>query len=260
MNKKQTAIIALIIIVIIAIFVIKSTSKNSKNEDETTTTETTTETTTTETTTTETTTAEATSEDSTEPLLQYSENKNLQLAIIKTNVGDIKVELFKEQAPKAVENFITHAKNGYYDGVIFHRVIPDFMIQGGDPDGTGMGGESIWGEGFENEISDKLFHFNGALSMANTGQPNSNGSQFFIVQNDKVDESLASQMKEIYPKNAYDKYMEVGGTPHLDGRHTVFGQVIDGMDIVNAIAQSKTDESDKPLEDIIIKNIELTIE
>lgn len=103
------------------------------------------------------------------------------VALIKTNKGDIKIRLFPDKAPKTVENFVTHSKNGYYNGIIFHRVIKGFMIQGGDPTGTGRGGESIWGKGFEDEFSPELHNFRGALSMANTGMPFSNGSQFFIV-------------------------------------------------------------------------------
>ena len=103
------------------------------------------------------------------------------LAIMETNHGDITIKLFPDEAPKAVENFVTHAEEGYYDGLTFHRVINSFMIQGGDPKGDGTGGESIWGEPFEDEFSDSLYNFNGALSMANSGK-NTNGSQFFIVQ------------------------------------------------------------------------------
>ena len=113
-------------------------------------------------------------------------------AAIKTNLGTIKVALFPQYAPKAVENFVSLAKKGYYDGVIFHRVIADFMIQTGDPTGTGMGGKSIYGKEFEDEFSQELFNVRGALSMANAG-PNTNGSQFFIVQNKK----LAQDMLEI---------------------------------------------------------------
>ena len=102
-------------------------------------------------------------------------------ATMKTTMGEIQILLFPDAAPKAVENFTTHAKNGYYDGLIFHRVIPDFMIQGGDPTGTGMGGESIWGKHFEDEFSPDYHNLRGALSMANAG-PGTNGSQFFIVQ------------------------------------------------------------------------------
>ena len=121
-------------------------------------------------------------------------------ATIKTNHGEIVIQLFPEQAPKTVENFVGLAKKGYYDGVIFHRVINDFMIQGGDPTGTGMGGESIWGVPFEDEFSNELFNIRGALSMANAG-PATNGSQFFIVQNQNVPAQMAGQMEAAgYPK------------------------------------------------------------
>ncbi|MEG2937213.1 MAG: peptidylprolyl isomerase, partial [Vagococcus sp.] len=116
------------------------------------------------------------------PQLNPEVAENEALVEMVTTEGNIKIKLFPEQAPKTVENFLTHAKDGYYDGVIFHRVINNFMIQGGDPDGTGMGGESIWGDSFEDEISNQLYNLRGALSMANAG-PGTNGSQFFIVQN-----------------------------------------------------------------------------
>jgi peptidyl-prolyl cis-trans isomerase B (cyclophilin B) len=106
------------------------------------------------------------------------------IAIMKTSMGDMYIRLLTTEAPKAVENFVTHAKNGYYDGLIFHRVIKDFMIQGGDPTGDGTGGESIWGAPFEDEFTARAFNFRGALSMANAG-PNTNGSQFFVVQADE---------------------------------------------------------------------------
>ena len=115
-------------------------------------------------------------------------------ATIKTNMGEIKLRLFPEHAPKAVENFTTHAKNGYYNGLIFHRVIDNFMIQGGDPLGTGKGGESIWGKPFEDEFTGELHNLRGALSMANAG-PNTNGSQFFIVQAPEVPEDMIEQMQ-----------------------------------------------------------------
>lgn len=177
-----------------------------------------------------------------------------QVAVLHTSKGDITVALFPEEAPKAVENFVTHAQEGYYDGVIFHRVIADFMIQGGDPEGTGMGGESIWGEGFEIETSDELYNFNGALAMANTGQPNSNGSQFFIVQASTLSSSLDNSLPELVK----EKYQEVGGANWLDGDYSVFGQVVSGMDIVNAIAAVETDENDKPVENIVIQSITIT--
>ncbi len=179
------------------------------------------------------------------------------VAVLSTNMGDITIKLFPQFAPKTVENFTTHIKNGYYDGLIFHRVINDFMIQGGDPTGTGCGGESIWGSPFEDEVCVELRNYRGALSMANAG-PNTNGSQFFIVQAKKVDDRLLEQMKEFtdrgYPEECIENYSAIGGTPHLDFRHTVFGQVTDGMDVVDAIAAVKTGAADKPIDDVVINS------
>ena len=180
-------------------------------------------------------------------------------ATIKTTMGDIKVILFPDAAPKAVENFTTHSKNGYYNGIIFHRVIPDFMIQGGDPLGKGIGGESIWGRSFEDEFSPDYHNLRGALSMANAG-PNTNGSQFFIVQAKSVDERFIPQMErlpEMFTAESVEDYKEVGGTPWLDFRHTVFGQTVEGMDVVDAIAAVKRNASDKPLEDVSIISIDI---
>ncbi len=181
------------------------------------------------------------------------------IATIKTNMGEIKIKLFPEFAPKAVENFTTHAKNGYYDGLIFHRVINDFMIQGGDPKGTGTGGESIWGHSFEDEFTGELHNLRGALSMANAG-PNTNGSQFFIVQAKEVPEDLLEQMRmadeRVFPTECIEAYEEIGGTPWLDFRHTVFGQVFEGMDVVDAIAKVPADYfNNKPKEDVVIETI-----
>lgn len=182
------------------------------------------------------------------------ENQQGPTAVLKTNQGEIKIQLFPEQAPMTVENFIRLAQKGYYDGTIFHRVISDFMIQGGDPEGNGTGGESIWGHPFEDELSRELFNIRGALSMANSG-PNTNGSQFFIVQNKNMPKRYIKQMEPAgYPKEIIHAYKQ-GGTPWLDGRHTVFGQVITGMDVVDKIAKSKKDKMDKPLEDITIESI-----
>ena len=215
---------------------------------------------------------ESNNENTSNELLQFSEiKKGEEIAIIKTNYGDIKIRFFKDKAPKAVENFLTHAKEGYYDGLIFHRVIKDFMIQGGDPTGTGMGGESIYGEPFEDEINiPDLRHFNGAVSMANSGA-NTNGSQFFIVQSNSItdedkealkhfienqeEEQNGIKVKDVYPVNVAEKYIEVGGTPWLDGKHTVFGQVYEGMDVVDEIANVAVDENDKPKEDVVIESI-----
>ncbi|MBM6872372.1 peptidylprolyl isomerase [Lactobacillus crispatus] len=184
------------------------------------------------------------------------ENQQGPTAVLKTNQGEIKIQLFPEQAPMTVENFIRLAQKGYYDGTIFHRVISDFMIQGGDPEGNGTGGESIWGHPFEDELSRELFNIRGALSMANSG-PNTNGSQFFIVQNKNMPKRYIKQMEPAgYPKEIIHAYKQ-GGTPWLDGHHTVFGQVITGMDVVDKIAKSKKDKMDKPLEDITIESIQV---
>ena len=184
------------------------------------------------------------------------------VATMKTTLGEIKILLFPDAAPKAVENFTTHAKNGYYNGIVFHRVIPDFMIQGGDPDGSGRGGESIWGKSFEDEFSVDYHNIRGALSMANAG-PCTNGSQFFIVQAKEVDSSLISQMEQLsdrgFPTECVEDYKALGGTPWLDFKHTVFGQVIEGMDVVDAIASVKTGYGDKPIEDVVINGIDISV-
>ena len=202
--------------------------------------------------------------------------KGEEIAVIHTSMGDIKVKFFPDEAPKAVENFKTLAKDGYYDGITFHRVINDFMIQGGDPTGTGTGGESIYGGAFEDEFSPNLYNFRGALSMANSGM-NTNGSQFFIVQKPGIQDgyweyidSLVEEfgdsqvlfdnqsnrlVKVNYSDEARELYNENGGTPHLDYGHTVFGQVFEGMDVVDAIASVAVDENDKPADDVIITSI-----
>lgn len=184
--------------------------------------------------------------------------KGEKIAVMQTNMGDIKIRLFPEVAPKAVENFISHAENGYYNGLIFHRVINDFMIQGGDPTGTGRGGESIYGHSFEDEFDLSARNYRGALSMANAG-PNTNGSQFFIVQAKSVDDGLISQMTDLadrgFPEEVTENYKKIGGTPWLDFKHTVFGQVFEGMDVVDNIAQVKVGPQDKPVNDVIIEKI-----
>ena len=190
-------------------------------------------------------------------LLQFSDVcEKCRVVEMITSKGTIEIRLFPTVAPKTVENFITHAENGYYNDVIFHRVIKDFMIQGGDPQGTGMGGESIWGGKFEDEISKDLFHFHGALSMANAG-PGTNGSQFFIVHASTAPATKVQFEQAGYPSEAIDKYLEVGGTPHLDGRHTVFGQVTAGADVVDAIANTQVGAEDRPTSDIKIKEIKI---
>ncbi len=213
-----------------------------------------------------------------------------EIAVVKTNKGSFKIRFFPEQAPKAVENFKSLSKDGYYDNSIFHRVIKDFMIQGGDPTGTGMGGESKWGKDFEDEFSESLFNITGAVSMANKG-PNTNGSQFFInyqepssfqgweqwesmfemyksdpikfnaTGNNTINmNKITDEIKNLYEKN--------GGSPILDGfystakrGHTVFGQVFEGLDTVKNISEVETagkdnpTEKDKPIEDVKIESI-----
>lgn len=153
--------------------------------------------------------------------------KGEQIAVIKTNMGTIKLRLFPDKAPKSVENFLGLIAKKYYDGVTFHRVIPGFMIQGGDPKGNGTGGESLWGGVFDSEISKDLHHIRGALSMANAG-PDTNGSQFFIVQKD---------------------------SGFLDGGYSIFGQAFEGMDIVDKIVNVKRDGSDKPLTPVKMEKV-----
>ncbi len=227
-------------------------------------------------------------------------------AVFHTTAGDITAVLYPEQAPKAVENFTTHAKNGYYDGLLFYWVISGSIIQGGDPKNNGTGGESIWGEDFEDEISDDLHNFYGALAMANSGT-DTNGSEFYFVDSnnksgdiaenmyvkeimhdgakeykqlvadnpDMSDEEKASFKDELTAKvqavssegvpqeyldkyaKAVELYKEVGGSYGLDYEHTVFGQVIYGMNVVDAISQVSVDENQKPVVDVVIKSIEI---
>ncbi|MBD5159913.1 MAG: peptidylprolyl isomerase [Ruminococcus sp.] len=174
--------------------------------------------------------------------------------------GEVKIRLFPEYADKGVENFLGLAEQGYYDGLTFHRIINDFMIQGGDPEGTGRGGESIWGGEFEGGTDAHLIHCAGAVSYANSGATSTNGSQFFIVTGEVYDDeslsayenygySFTDEAKEIYKTN--------GGTPFLDGGYTVFGQVYDGLDIIFEVQQVTTDENDKPFEDVIIESMKV---
>jgi len=161
---------------------------------------------------------------------QYMNGKDsVTVAVIKTNMGTIEILLLDKHVPKTVENFVGLAEKGYYNGIIFHRVIENFMIQGGDPTGTGRGGESFWGKAFEDEFNMDLKHETpGVLSMANAG-PNTNGSQFFIT---------------LVP------------TPWLDGKHSIFGHVINGMDVVQAIGKVATSQPyNKPLKDVVMESV-----
>lgn len=186
------------------------------------------------------------------------------IAIIHVkDFGDITVKFFPEVAPKAVENFTTHAKEGYYNGVTFHRVINEFMIQGGDPKGDGTGGESIWGKGFEEELSEALVPYRGSLCMASRGLGKvSLGSQFFITQAN-ANQNMANILRQYgYPEELISTYMKYGGYLSLYMQYTVFGQVIDGMDVVDKIAAVETSQEsgteDRPIEDVVIESIEIT--
>lgn len=178
--------------------------------------------------------------------------------------GDITFKFFEDKAPKAVKNFLTHAKEGYYDGVKFHRVMEDFMIQGGDPKGDGTGGESIWGKGFEEEIDESLVPYRGALCMASAGTGTSSlGSQFFIVQAKADDTQAKSMLSYGYPEGLVKSYQKYGGYLSLYKSYTVFGQVISGMEVVDKIAQaektlSSSGELSSPVNDIIIESIDVT--
>lgn len=172
--------------------------------------------------------------------------------------GEVKIKLFPKQADKGVENFTGLAKKGYYDGLIFHRVIKDFMVQGGDPEGTGMGGESIWGEKFDGGVSDELNHVAGAVAYANSGSTATNGSQFYIVTGTPYDEITLKQLGDsglTFSDEEMKAYENLGGAPWLDGSYTIFGQVFDGLDKIFDMQNVETDEMDKPKEDVVIEKI-----
>ena len=209
--------------------------------------------------------------------------KGEEIVVISTSMGDIKIKLCPDEAPKAVENFKGLVEKGYYDGLIFHRVIDGFMIQSGSPNGDGIGGESIWGGQFDDELNGDMYHFRGALAYANSGA-NTNSSQFYIVQSDAIEDGYFEYTDQIaqqygtehalynsntgkmlrtnYSDEAREKYEAMGGTPFLDFGYTVFGQVFEGMDVVDAIASVETvdngsGEVSKPVEEIIIQKAEV---
>jgi peptidyl-prolyl cis-trans isomerase B (cyclophilin B) len=210
-------------------------------------------------------------------LTQFAELEkgDLIAEIVVKDFGTMKLKLFPEQAPKAVENFVTHAKDGYYNNLTFHRILEEFMIQGGDPEGTGAGGESIWGAPFEDEFSDDLYPFRGALCMANSGS-NTNGSQFFVVQADegevkhlsdlileKYKLSLIDYVQQAYStkitQEELDSFLTYGGTPWLTKHHTVFGQLVEGFDVLDAIAATElADPSGVPITPVVIESVQIT--
>lgn len=214
--------------------------------------------------------------------------KGEEIAVITMATGEtFKLRFFPNEAPKAVYNFKRHAIDGYYDGLTFHRIIENFMIQGGDPDGNGTGGESVWGEAFEDEFNSNLLNIDGAVSMANSGA-NTNGSQFFInaTNGAKVDwanyeegykyyqedpDAFSSTYgrwikMDIVPEEMKTLYDEHGGNAHLDGfystmgiGHTVFAQVFEGMDNVIKLSQTEVGEDGStPLNSVVIEKIEIT--
>lgn len=268
-GKIALGIITIIIIAIIVVVIIMNPGESKKEEEEKNSTNTTSEET-----------AEVT-ESSNEPEnvtetteIDYMSNAEKQMAkpekgetiavIHVADFGDITVKFFDDVAPKAVENFTTHAKKGYYDGVTFHRVIDEFMIQGGDPEGTGAGGESIWGEGFEEELDDSIVPYRGSLCMASSGVGTSSlGSQFFITQANPSEEMAQSLSLYGYDEGLIEAYKKYGGYMSLNGQYTVFGQVIDGMDVVDKIAKTPVESNDmgeesSPKDAVVIESIDVT--
>ncbi len=225
--------------------------------------------------------------------------KGEEICVLTTDMGEIKIRFFPEAAPKAVYSFKSHALSGYFDGLLFHRVIDNFMIQGGDPKGNGTGGESVWGEDFEDEFQSNLVNISGSLSCANSG-PDTNGSQFFInaVEPGSIDwdgyksycieymlyldqyvEAYGDEGRDYFVASYGDTvdfnkvtdeykalYDEYGGNITLDGAysvngrgHTVFGQVFEGLDVVREIMKVQTDDYDKPVEDVKIISAEIVV-
>ncbi len=177
------------------------------------------------------------------------------IAVFETNLGIFKAVLYPQFAPKAVDNFTTHAKNGYYNNSTFHRVIADFLIQGGDPTNTGSGGDSIWMLPFENEYSESLHHYRGTLGMASF-EKDQNRSQFYVIKGGEITDEMINAMKQAeYPQGVIDSYREVGGRPTMDYNYTIFGQVYDGLDILDAISILEVREDNRPKEEVIIKSI-----
>ena len=204
-----------------------------------------------------------------------------EIALLHTSLGIIKLRFFPGYAQKAVQNFKTHAKAGYYDGVIFYNVIENSIISSGDPEGTGTGGSSIWGQPFGPETTPCLHHIRGALSMIHGAEPVSQGSQFFIVANNELGEETRTElasykerqnevvaettdgtqvpMAQVFPERIIDRYLEEGGIPAFDLQFAVFGQVIEGFEVVDKIASVETSQEaetmNRPLQDITIDKI-----
>lgn len=195
------------------------------------------------------------------PVLNYTApQQGDDIIVMKVkDYGTIKIRLFPELLPEACENFTTLANQGYYDELIFHRVMENFMIQGGDPKGDGTGGASCWGGQFDGGVSSQLLHLPGALAYANSGTTATDGSQFYIVTGQEVDDAFLDTLTEeaeiYFSQEARDLYTQYGGTPYLDGSYTVFGQVIDGLDIVQAISHVETNADDKPKKAVYLESV-----
>ena len=174
---------------------------------------------------------------------------------------EVKIKLFPEYTEKGIENFTTLAERGYYDGLTFHRVIKDMLIEGGDPNGDGTGGESIYEHGFDDSSDPHLIHVSGAVAYSNEGSTSTNGSRFFIVTGEKLSEDEAAEMESYgysFTKGEKELYTEYGGIPWFDGSYTVFGQVFDGLDIIYEIQESDVDDNGKPKKDIVIEKMTVT--
>lgn len=182
-----------------------------------------------------------------------------QIAVFDTSLGEVRAQLFGQDAPLAVQNFISLAQEGYYDGLIFHRAVYGFVVQSGDAGGDGLGGRTIWGQPYPVEYSGRLRHYSGALCAAfSQDEPVSGGSQFYFVAAlpGALEDEVTAQMESAgWPGEARDAYAQVGGLPYLDNTDTVFGQVYEGMEVVDAIACAETDEEGRPLEEITLYSV-----
>ncbi|MEG2054377.1 MAG: peptidylprolyl isomerase, partial [Oscillospiraceae bacterium] len=186
------------------------------------------------------------------------------VAVFTTNLGTFKAILFPKEAPLAVENFIDLANKGYYNGLQFYRVIPNFMVESGSPANDGTGGETKWGKPFQNEYSDKLHHYSGALAMANrdtADKKGTNTSVFYVVNTaqNSVNGKIVKQMQDAaWRDGVINTYKTAGGVPYLDATNTVFGQVYFGMDIIDAISIQDVDENDKPVVEVLLSNVTIS--
>ncbi len=197
-------------------------------------------------------------------IANYTSPKKGEEIVVMTikDKGKVKIKLFPELMPRACANFVGLAVQGYYDGLSFHRIIADFMIQGGDPEATGRGGESVWGGRFDGGTSEYLCHVKGALAYANSGSTKYDGSQFYVVVGQKfTDDEVFEKYRNknfTYTDTAKKAYFDEGGAPWLDGDYTVFGQVFEGIGIIEDVcANTVVDSGDRPVDDVIIEKIEV---